>query len=327
MELKLICHGMMLFWYRKPSTDGGRDDGYTILIPQATVHNTEGCASETHMGGSEQHSPKQHQEQHFMHEVRLGVGAGARHSVLGYGSQPEGTKYFDLKFGCGISSTQRVKKSDECNLVIYRNQIHGAMPNYGRDPDAGVAFAIDIPYPVREESVRVTEYKNDPYIGTAVDAFCVHPRRVVATRVFTFEVADVSEGIVLRNKLVPCDTRVIQPGSISSNQKTVRLHLYSQPPKFPLLGDNHFPMLTRMLLVNGSPLDLCLNEDRCPDNDPDGLVIPYGLGFKDVLHLAELRFLFPHLCDPAGGHHHAKVGDENVITSFDPAECGQGGGC
>jgi hypothetical protein len=34
LELKLICHGMMLFWYRPETENGRHDDGYKILIPK-----------------------------------------------------------------------------------------------------------------------------------------------------------------------------------------------------------------------------------------------------------------------------------------------------
>ena len=299
MELKLICHGMMLFWYRKETANVPA--GYRILIPQ---------------------SPNKE------HVLRLGVGPGAPSSVLQYETSPKSTQHFGLDFGVGPSPTKPGMKPKNSELLMYRTADAVATPDDRASLGAGVGFVIDIPYPLREEPVRATDYDEDPYLpGLAVEAFAIHPRRMLDARVFTFIVADSTKDVILRsNDNLP--SRLLVKAPVPDG---IKLHLYCQPPTPVMPGTSHLQRLNEMLLFGGSVLDLKLNDDRNPKKDPD-IPIPVGLSFQDLLHLSELGALMPGGTGASDITGDSDVQGQKLMTmpsmfAIDPAECGQGGGC
>jgi hypothetical protein len=291
MELQLICHGMMLFWYRRPRYSEF-DDGYTILIPRKS-NNHE-------------------------HKVRLGVGPGAHETVLGYDDEdPKETRRGAIAFGVADSDKPRGPKPKSFNLMFLHKDFQAFADS------RGVAFAIDIPYPHREEPVRVATYgpEQPPYErpdGSAAHAFKISPTRLVATTVFTYRIADPSKGLTLH---IGSDMRKILDHE--EMHGTVKLHLYSQQ-RHHIAGD--IGMLNQMLQWNrkgssgvSSQLNLKPNDCRKALLDLPDFPIPQGLTFRDCLHLTELHNLDHPIDD--------KDKDMPRIMAIDPAECGQGGGC
>ncbi len=301
MQLHLICHGMMLFWYNKPSVEGAGDDGYTILIPQMSAG-----------------PPKPGD-----HQLLLGRDYGALQPVLTYPMTPQGTQAFKLSFDAAPSDKIRSMKSNKENLVFYANDMTGAraVPTIGADYTAGIAVTIDIPYPRAEHPIRAARYFSDPYdyinSSSTIDAFDVHPRRIVNATVLTFDIVDGNKPILLVNKRIDTDQRLLDPGSIT---KPVVLHLYSQPA-VNILTD-HLHMLTGMLKYKGSELDLRIKKD-VPSIKYPPLPIPEGLHVLDLLHLGELNELGIPTGAPMTDAEKRMTGTLGV----DPAECGQGGGC
>lgn len=310
MKLQLICHGMMLFWYRPPSASGLKDDGYTILIPQLHAHA-------------------------IPHVFKVDLVAGAPRPLLEYPSTPQGTRFLKLSFGSSASPKRRGAKSRLHNLSFYRNLEYAARPNFGNTAQAGVAFAIDIPYPHKEDAVRASKYENAPYLmgGKAQPAFDIRPRRILGASVFTFENVRPDVEVKFDDPANPANNIPILPQPLAAD---VKLHIYSQPEVPPTLATNHVEMLNKILklenLANLHPvqdLDLFVN----PFRDATEIVIPppAGLTLDDAKHLHQFR-VSPEP-PPVGGHHgsgHAHGGNPAVQLdkrAFDPAECGQGGGC
>jgi hypothetical protein len=292
VKVRLICHGMMLFWFRKAGERNLNYDGYTILIPQAPL---------PHPGDPG-------------HELRLGAGPRASLSVLGYDVHPRPTQEFVLDFGFAPSPKQRGPKCHLYNLVLYRNLGAAAYPDYdAANSAAGVAFAIDIPYPWTEDPLRAMEYDRPPYIatGTTAMAFDIHPKRVTGTTMFTFEIEDPSRPIALLNKNDARDRRPIPPGS-SNIGADINVHLYSQPPHMTTPGTmpHHFQVFQRLLRFHDAPLDLTPDPNRKAKAIP--IPTPDGLTDEDTQDLA-------HLLTMSSG--------TEMIMIDDPAECGQGGGC
>ena len=147
MKLHLICHGMMLFLYRRRSSECA--DGYRILIPQCPLFKT---------------FPQ--------HELRLGTSPGAPKTYLSYGPEPQPTKYYDLQFGVACSQKRRGPKDVLSNLSLYENLKFKAQSNYGNGKPSGVAFAIDIPYPKEEiRSVAKPSSTRRSWTATRVPIF------------------------------------------------------------------------------------------------------------------------------------------------------------
>jgi hypothetical protein len=318
MELQLICHGMMLFWYRHPAPGAPvTSDGYQILIPQAEMNGQP------------------------VHELRLGLNPGAIKSHLGYNdlnATNGATQHLRLEFGDSISVKERRAKAKQTNLNFYRINPHRSVRRAGNDrPSSGVAFVIDIPYPDDEDPIRVTDYTYDPYMTTGpnsrvVTAFDIRPRRLVGARVFKFAISN--KPITLLNLTTGAPPQVIEPNPTGQR---IKLHLYSQSMHKPDPNDNHLPLLNAMLDLKNlntsvsHGFDLQMDPGREPTHDPP-LDLPPGLGFRDQLHLWEFHAMFPfvHAALKSG-----KASEDTLEklslkvdkTAYDPAECGQGGGC
>lgn len=292
MKLRLICHGMMLFWYKKPSSEGGDDDGYRIFIPQGHHHGR------------------------LMHDLRFGVGAGVPkpHPWLrldtGGVVQP---KEFELRFGAAGRRHRSNEVPDPAeNLSLYESEDYRAVEN-----PAGIAYTIHVPYPHDEIPIRVATYQRPPYLaGNVVTNLGVAPHRIVGARILTFEIASANIDV----QLYDVKQQQLSPVETSPAGSDLTLHLYSEPPHQPGEDEDHTEMINGMLKLldkNGNALsdfDLKLDELRTPKLDPEGLELPAGLNFRDLLHLWELDAL-----DNPGQSLRARF--------VDPAECGQGGGC
>ena len=177
---------MMAFWYRLTSPDG-----YRIFIPQAPVDGT----------GNQ------------MHKVLLDTTIGAPNSKLSYPQSPMGTKSYNLTFGSVVNTTAvRQMKSSSQNLALYSQPNGGPhlTVNYGTDASpAGVAFAIDIPYPDGEQSARSETYQADPYVpGYTVNDFKIHPRQLPRSNVYRFNIADPRQPIRVVNTYDPADVLI-----------------------------------------------------------------------------------------------------------------------
>src|SRR5262249_34711395 len=101
MKLHLICHGMMLFWYRKPANG---PDGYTIFIPHGHSHDGSGT---------------------MLHDVRLGLGAGAKDSVLKLPADhaDHTRKNYRLEFGASANMNPRSQSPPASqNLSFYETR-------------------------------------------------------------------------------------------------------------------------------------------------------------------------------------------------------------
>jgi hypothetical protein len=306
MELQLICHGMMLFWYRHKVDNDPTTDGYRILIPKQGM--TKG-------------SP--------LHQFRLGLGPGALEPYLCYADLTDwqATQEWKLEFGNIPSNKMRGPKPGDANLNFYRNPQSKAVPvkevTAGNSP---IAFIIDIPYPMAEDPIRATDYRADPYVkGDVVAGFGIHPRRIVSARVFTFLINGQSITLSRANET---KTIVANP-----SQPRIKLHLYSQSAD-PPGNATHLGLLNDMLGLRkgvsnySNSFDLKLNTASGAIHDPD-LKIPEGLGFRDLLHLWEYFELFPFTKKPC--LESAKVARDLSrlvdLYAYDPAECGQGSGC
>jgi hypothetical protein len=301
MKLHLICHGMMLFWYRKP--DPG-PEGYTILIPQGFRSGK------------------------LLHLVGAGIGVGAPnpHPWLQLDSTdvvPQ--RRFELRFALAAVPHNGVKPPENENLSFYENPAYRAVEN-----PTGIAFAIDIPYPHSENPMRVATYEADPYVrrdsdalrDRVVKAFTIAPRRIVAARLLSFEITDP------RISLYEPRTGQELPFVPGPSGRDIKLHLYSQPAHLPGPHENHTEILNDMLHLETkgggrASFDLKLNPDRKPTLDPDTFPTLPDLGFTDHLHLWELAALYPQGADDHGAH----GSTSGVLRFVDPAECGQGGGC
>lgn len=311
MKVKLVCHGMMLFWYRGDADPA--KDRYSILIPQG-LHNGM-----------------------YMHEVRFGVGAGAPGPKTSLMYDPTSTrpvvpqKQFRLDFG--VAKNERgIRPNPQENLSFYPKGNAKAVANA-----AGVAFSIDVPYPHSQKPVRVATYCADPYacdpdkdtVDIGVKKLGITPRRIVGARLLTYEVADPSQAITLV-ETTGSDKFVIVPGPLTDD---VTLHLYSQPSVLQS-PKGHLDLLNAMLDVddgegNVNPLDLRMNEYCDATIDPDSFGMTPELGFKDHLHLWEYKALHTRSpSTPSREHSHVDAGSNEVQVLFvNPAECGQGGGC
>jgi hypothetical protein len=308
MELQLICHGMMLFWYRESVKSANATDGYQILIPQGRINNQ------------------------LVHELRLGPGSGAKVSSLGYDDQDPNTlatQYWQLDFGNIESTKERGQKSKDKNLTFYGNSSTRTKRRTGiKKEDAGVAFVIDIPYPLKECPIRAMDYKKNPYLNPSADgkrkarvveAFNVRPKTIVSARVFHFS---INNNVPITLYRPATNTRrdiVANPsGSI------IQIHLYNQAPEPPSDNrENHLPLFNKMLQLTTNsnnthteaPFDLELNPDR--DGAKAKLDTSQTVRGKDLSDLWEfLEF------DETG-----KVRNPSDIRAYDPAECGQGSGC
>jgi hypothetical protein len=302
MKLRLICHGMMLFWYKKPSTPGGDDDGYRILIPQGYVADQQGHG-------------------HLMHDLRFGIGAGvpdphAHKWLLLAPNAVVPPREFDLRFGVAPRRhrTDEVPDSNR-NLSFYENAGYRAV----EDPNR-IAYTIHVPYPHDETPLRVATYQAPPYkSGGVVGGFGVLPHRIVSARMLTFEIDNPNAGIYLYDRNA-YQSSPVGTGSITGD---LTLHLYSEPAHKPGANENHTHILNAMLKLSdknantSSDFDLTLNDQRKPTYDPEGLEVPSGLNFRDLLHLWEISAL-----DNPGSPLHVRG-----PAFVDPAECGQGGGC
>jgi hypothetical protein len=252
------------------------------------------------------------------HQVRLGTQVGAPTTVLSYPATPQPTKFYELQFGSGVSAKVRAMKNPNANVALYSMNGHQLFANYGMGAAvSGVAFSIDIPYPDAEQPARLESYSADPYPSTAgyytVNDFNIHPRSVPRSNVFTFQIADASQPIVLQNQNVAADVQVIQAGPLNAD---IKLYLYSQPPNFAAhtMGA-HLTAFNQMLGYDAHPqLDLTLQPGSINGCTPLSRVpVPNGLVRYDLKFLAELQAGID-LCDSVG-------------LGADPAECVQGPGC
>lgn len=292
-HLYLFGHGMMLFWYRRRTSES--IDGYRILIPQCPVH----------MGVQQ-------------HELRLVTKPGGTDSYLKYAKQPEPTKFYDLQFGAARSVKPRGTKDCKANIGLY--EVYGrckAEPNYGYELPSGVAFAIDIPYPAKDDQLRPQPYKAPVYLpGNTREDFQIYPCEIPRSNLFTYEIGNPDMPVVLQNKLDPSDCHVL---TNFSECDAVKLYLYSGPAH--LLEDkkhppmSHLPMFNRMLRYGTHPeLDLVPNPNShqvCIPLDPS--TIPTGFSVEDYQHLAEINDQQDYCGSP--------------VLGANPAECSQGGGC
>jgi hypothetical protein len=292
-HLYLFGHGMMLFWYRRRTSES--IDGYRILIPQCPMHM--GCPQ---------------------HELRLGTSPGAPTSYLGYAADPQPTKFYQLQFGAKTSVKPRGAKDCNVNLGLYeRYGVCKAEPNYGYDAPDGVAFAIDIPYPSKDKQLRKQSYKGPVFLpGDTRETFQIYPCEIPRSNLFTYEIANPDVPVVLQNMLEPTDCQVL---GTFSHHHAIKLYLYSGPPHViademhPPMGHSH--ALNDMLRYgNRKRLDLTPNPHsgfKCTPLLPGD--IPHGFQIEDYLHLAELNDHQDYCSSP--------------IHGANPAECSQGGGC
>jgi hypothetical protein len=306
MELQLFCHGMMLFWYRKPV--GDQPHGYRIMIPQGIL------------------------DEELVHELRLVLDTEAERSYLGFKDQDPATRatqYWRLEFGNAVSTSARGRKPSETNLTFYGAGSTQSIRRAGRTKGkAGVAFVIDIPYPREECPIRAMNYTNNPYLepgmqttGRVVKTFNAQPGRIVSARVFQFSITDAA--ISLYNTRTGCRREIVaRPSS-----DIIKIHLYNQS-KDPPSGKrpNHLPLLNNMLTLKTivdntrieGPFDLQLNPER--KGTYAELDYPTTICDLDLLDLWERSVLLA-----VGGE--LKGLEQFHPAAYDPAECGQGSGC
>lgn len=297
MNLYLICHGMMAFWYRPQVPDG-----YRILIPQCPLGTS---------GNQE-------------HQLRLGTSIGAPMSNLAYPAQPMGTKIYQLTFGSSPQGSAKARgmKSAASNLALYAQKpnVGGAhlIPNYGTDGSAGVAFAIDIPYPDDEQPARVETYQADPYCDcSTVRAFNIHPRSLPRSNVYKFNIANANLSIQVVNENDPSDVLIPPIRPVAD----VKLYLYSGPATMADMTGKHLDSFNKMFSFGAqTSLDLALNPASGVSCTPvRNTTPPFNLSQPDTLHLAEINsgMDFCNAPVPIGA----------TLMATDPAECVQGPGC
>jgi hypothetical protein len=315
LELQLICHGSMAFFYRSPGERGLDYDGYTIFIPRTpmTGHDMD-------------------------HELRMGVGAGAVTFAPQLRHVPDPpvdmkTVEYELRFDWKPSKKKRGAKPALETLGLYqRKNIRAEAQLGGPIGVAGVAFAIDIPYPHREEVVRVADYKRFPFVRSkTVSDFDLKARRLTGARVFTYDLASRKRGVILQNENSKNDRFPFA----KSVPRRIKIHLYNQAQVLPnperdvrAIAVGHNEELNQAFRVKQRPIKLKQNPRIPRTIDPEGVDIPDGLGFRDLLHLAELYLLYPELRptskEPGGPRVQSLF---HGFGGFDPAECTQPEGC
>jgi hypothetical protein len=325
LELQLICHGSMAIFYRRPHERGLDYDGYTIFIPQP---------------------PREREDDKCpQHELKMGVNAGAAIRTAPQlkfeSTNPVGrSRSFELQFGWEPSPKKRGPKPPHSALGLYAFTSKGPRAKPQEEGDLvppGVAFAIDIPYPHREEVVRVANYPTFPFEqGRTVQHFGLRTTRLIATRVFSYQLSAGTRGVYLQNERSYRD----RWGFVDEISASIKIHLYNQSQVLPLHDsktkkakkddvNDHNDQLNQAFRIGEYPLDLRRKQKRTVPGtmDPEGVPIPAGLGFRDLLHLAELYILYPELrhCAQDLGANALKAVE--IFQGFDPAECTQPDGC
>lgn len=291
MQLKLICHGMMGFWYRPATANPAHlgYEGYSILIPNVLQD----------MNG------------HNMHELILRVGPGTT-GLQGLsflpGGNPPGTKTYKLVMKCKPGAMTAAPDPRNPVVGLYRQNNDFIAPR--RDPhDGTIAYALEVPYPHAKAFAGIRRYSEVPFTGAAVGTFNIQSVRIAGMRVFTYELEN--EDVYLENVADATDKIDINRGPTSS---PIKLHLYNQPVHHAGNPGEHLKMIKSSFNYQGQPvpLDLKTGVTSYADFDQGDFTGLVAEDRRDLHELAQSR---------------GPVQQVPVPRSFDPAECLPPDGC
>jgi hypothetical protein len=266
-RLNLICHGMMLYYWKK--TD---PDYITILVPPSPV------------------DPITHQNLHVIAFSRFPGGQPMLLSQSGI---------WTLDFGASPALTQA-----NSSFTKPMNNTDVVFDKYPLSANAGaILYQIRVPYPSSVRRYYVGNYPSSapPYVynpsgPVSMDYttrdFAIHPASMTGTHVFTY---DHINTMITLTHTASGDMQTI------SGAPVVNLHLYSQPAKKSDYDFHHIHVFNEMVGYTDSngnmhaKLDLTvLNAAGSLDADPS----EPDLSTVDTAELSDL--LDPNTAPPPG---------------------------
>jgi hypothetical protein len=303
----LICHGMMLFFYRN---EPGEENYFYILVPNP------------YMTGNS--NP--------VHRISLTEVSGDTNNILTHGGQLYRQGGYELqiqtanknpylrrdsKFS-GTPDNGILPRAEE--VVLYdstgKRKIKPSTDiwnQYGGSPykpstNDAIWFSIKVPFPTFVFSFKGEQFDQGPaYEQTGVaKTLGVNPQSLPGMHVFYYENTDPKT----QANLAYFDPTKPSPDSnLLAANANLKIHLYSQPPKKGQLS--HLGLFNKMVEFDGSPLDLTDAKTKStPLNNPPGSPIDrYLIDPPDYSELWE--FLNP---------------PSPPLLSADPVECLQGWG-